>query len=68
MTFTLSLTHPLGPKSSRATEIQTLKKESKTGNIYFIEVDTTNHDIPYADDFFVRQNFCLVKLTDVKSR
>ncbi|CAB4070444.1 unnamed protein product [Lepeophtheirus salmonis] len=50
--FTISVTHPMGPKSSQVTETQVMKSESRPGYYYMIDVDTVNRGIPYADSFF----------------
>jgi len=62
LSFTLSLTHPMGPKHSQLTEIQTMRHSSKSGQMYLIDVDAFNGGIPYADSFYVTQNFCLTRL------
>ena len=36
-----------------------MKAESQPGQIYFIDVDTVNAGIPYADSFSVQISFCL---------
>ena len=61
VSFTLSLTHPMGPKHSRVTETQQLRCESEAGQMYFIDVDTANAGIPYADSFYVELSYCLSK-------
>jgi len=66
--FTLNLNHAMGPKTSRATEVQTMKANSVPGHIYSVDIETTNADIPYADTFFVVSHICLVRVTDDESR
>jgi len=68
VSFTLNLNHPMGPKTSRATEVQTMHSVSVPGQIYSVEVMTTNEDIPYADNFYVLSHFCIVKVSDSESR
>ena len=41
-----------------------MKAESQPGQIYFIDVDTVNAGIPYADSFSVQISFCLSRCDD----
>ncbi|XP_040575774.1 protein Aster-B isoform X3 [Lepeophtheirus salmonis] len=66
--FTISVTHPMGPKSSQVTETQVMKSESRPGYYYMIDVDTVNRGIPYADSFYVTSFFCLSRISDNESR
>jgi len=68
VSFTLNLNHPMGPKTSRATETQTMHSVSVPGQIYSVEVETINADIPYADNFYVMSHFCIVKVNDGETR
>ena len=38
-----------------------MKYESEPGQIYFIDVDTVNAGIPYADSFNVELSYCISK-------
>jgi len=67
VSYTLNLNHSIGPKTSRATEVQTMRSNSVPGHIYNVDVETTNADIPYADTFFVATHFCVVKVNDEES-
>ena len=67
VSYTLHLNHPIGPKTSRATEVQTMRQNSVPGHIYNVDVETTNADIPYADHFFVATHYCLVKVSESES-
>ena len=40
-----------------------MKCESEPGQMYFIDVDTVNSGIPYADSFYVELSYCLSKCT-----
>lgn len=66
--FTLNLNHAMGPKKSRATEVQTMRSNSLPGHIYSVDIETTNADIPYADYFYVSSHYCIVKVADDESR
>jgi len=67
VSYTLHLNHPIGPKTSRATEVQTMRQNSVPGHIYNVDVETTNADIPYADHFYVATHYCLVKVSESES-
>ena len=40
-----------------------MRHASKPGQIYFIDVDTVNAGIPYADSFYVTIHFCLTSVS-----
>eukprot|EP00092_Neocalanus_flemingeri_P103485 GFUD01132440.1.p1 GENE.GFUD01132440.1~~GFUD01132440.1.p1 ORF type:complete len:529 (-),score=119.34 GFUD01132440.1:262-1848(-) len=67
VSYTLNLNHSIGPKTSRATEVQTMRSNSVPGHIYNVDVETTNADIPYADSFYVSTHYCVVKASDNES-
>jgi len=67
VSYTLNLNHSIGPKTSRATEVQTMRSNSVPGHIYNVDVETTNADVPYADTFFVATHYCVVKVNDEES-
>jgi len=58
--YVMPLTNPLGPKSSRIVEDQTLYKESDLGKTYGIDIVTQNYNIPYSEYFqtIVRYSIC----------
>jgi len=68
VSFTLNLNHAMGPKTSRATEVQTMRANSVPGHIYSVDVETINADIPYGDTFYVESHYCIVKATEEESR
>lgn len=41
--------------------IQVLLSCSKPGEMYAIEVESTNAGIPYADSFYIATHFCLTR-------
>lgn len=67
VSYTLNLNHPIGPKTSRATEVQTMRHNSAPGHIYNVDVETTNADIPYSDTFYVATHYCLVAVSEKES-
>ena len=67
VSYTLNLNHSIGPKTSRATEVQTMRSNSVPGHIYNVDVETTNADIPYADTFYVSTHYCVVKVSESES-
>jgi len=66
--FTLNLNHAMGPRTSRATEVQTMRANSVPGHIYNVDVETTNADIPYAEYFSVQSHYCIVKVNENECR
>lgn len=38
-----------------------MRRESEAGRIYFVDVDTVNAGIPYADSFCVELSYCISK-------
>ena len=67
VSYTLNLNHSIGPKTSRATEVQTMRSNSVPGHIYNVDVETTNADIPYADSFYVSTHYCVVRASETES-
>ncbi len=59
VSFTLSLTAPMGPKHSQVIETQIMNSESQPGQQYIIDVEVSNNGIPYADSFYVTVHFYL---------
>lgn len=68
VSFTLSLTHPMGPKHSQVIETQLMHQDSQPGRQYIIDVEVANNGIPYADSFYVTVHFYLSKVSDTESR
>ncbi|XP_055921609.1 protein Aster-B isoform X2 [Eupeodes corollae] len=62
--LTVMLAQSVGPKSSKVTESQVMRDCSKPGELYSIDIDSTNAGIPYADSFGVLLHYCLVKTID----
>lgn len=61
VTLTVALTQPVGPKCSHVTENQTLRNCSVPGQLYSVDVISTNSGIPYAESFFVTMHYCMVR-------
>lgn len=59
--LTVALTQPVGPKCSQVTENQTLRECSVPGQLYSVDIISSNAGIPYADSFFVTMHYCLVR-------
>lgn len=62
--LTVMLAQSVGPKSAKVTESQLMRECSKPGELYSIDIDSTNAGIPYADSFGVFLHYCLVKTID----
>ena len=67
VSYTLNLNYPVGPKTSRAREVQTMRHNSVPGHIYNVDMETTNADVPYADHFYVSTHYCLVKVSETET-
>ncbi|XP_017078640.1 protein Aster-A isoform X1 [Drosophila eugracilis] len=59
VTVTVALQANLGPKTAKVTETQVMRECSQPGQLYSIDVQTVNAEIPYADAFVVLMHFCL---------
>ena len=59
--LTVALTQPVGPKCAQVTEKQTLRECSVPGQLYSVDIISTNAGIPYAESFFVTMHYCLVR-------
>ena len=68
VSFTLSLTHPMGPKHSQVIETQVMHADSQPGRQYIIDVEVVNNGIPYADSFYVSVHFYLSSLSETESQ
>ncbi|CAH1797340.1 unnamed protein product [Owenia fusiformis] len=68
LSYTLSLNHALGPKTSIATEKQVCYAQSKPGIIYVVDCEVANQGIPYADSFYVVQRYCITRVLNHKCR
>ena len=42
--------------------------QSKPGLIYVIESDCSQRDIPYGDNFYVQNRYCLMRVSSNKTR
>eukprot|EP00099_Drosophila_melanogaster_P025993 NP_726097.1 uncharacterized protein Dmel_CG30284, isoform A [Drosophila melanogaster] len=59
VSMTVALQANVGPKTAKITETQTMRECSQPGQLYSIDVQSVNADIPYADTFVVLMHFCL---------
>ncbi|CAN0206565.1 unnamed protein product [Lampetra fluviatilis] len=67
LTYTINLNGgPFTPKSSTATEVQIMNKESSDWLVVVSEVAT--HDVPYSEYFFNRNHFLLQRLSSHTTR
>uniref|UniRef100_S4RZL5 GRAM domain containing 1A n=1 Tax=Petromyzon marinus TaxID=7757 RepID=S4RZL5_PETMA len=67
LTYTINLNGgPFTPKSSSATEVQIMNKESSDWLVVVSEVAT--HDVPYSEYFFNRNHFLLQRLSSHTTR
>ncbi|XP_077985804.1 protein Aster-B-like [Glandiceps talaboti] len=69
MTYTLTLFASFGPKTSETSEVQTyFKDQSKDGHCYIVETDVVNHGIPYGDNFYVSNRYCITRVNSTQCR
>jgi len=68
VSFTLSLTAPMGPKHSAVIETQVMHPDSQPGRQYIIDVEVQNNGIPYADSFYVTVHFYISRVSDNESQ
>ncbi|XP_016929274.2 protein Aster-A [Drosophila suzukii] len=59
VTVTVALQANVGPKTAKVTETQVMRECSQPGQLYSIDVQSVNAEIPYADAFVVLIHFCL---------
>ncbi|XP_017018871.1 protein Aster-B [Drosophila kikkawai] len=59
VTVTVALQANLGPKTAKVIETQVMRECSQPGQLYSIDVESVNEDIPYADTFVVQVHYCL---------
>ncbi|XP_025601796.2 protein Aster-B-like [Athalia rosae] len=64
VSFTVSLSQSVGPKTTQVTETQTMLPCSRPGHLYCIDIESTNAGIPYADSFSVHTHYCMTSSTD----
>ncbi|XP_059613752.1 protein Aster-B-like isoform X2 [Phlebotomus argentipes] len=64
VTLTVALAQPVGPKSTDVTEVQTLRECSQPGQLYSVDIHSSNAGIPYADSFYATMHYCLVRTVD----
>lgn len=62
ITFIMPMEVKLGPKTSQATESQTVIYERK-GEAYRVEAEVSNAGIPYADTFYTYVEYCLTRVS-----
>ncbi|XP_047104393.1 protein Aster-B-like isoform X1 [Schistocerca piceifrons] len=67
ISMTVSLSQSMGPKTSQVTENQMMRKCSKPGELYSIDIESSNAGIPYADSFGVNMHYCLTRTGENES-
>ncbi|KAM3615683.1 uncharacterized protein V6R79_006238 [Siganus canaliculatus] len=66
--YTISLSNPLAPKTSTASETQTLYKVSQESECYIIDAEVVTHDVPYHDYFYTLNHYMLTRVAKNKCR
>ncbi|CAH1262759.1 GRAMD1B [Branchiostoma lanceolatum] len=67
LTYTLTLNASFGPKTSASTETQ-ISHDSKPGLFYVVDCEIVNGGIPYGENFYVLNRYCLNRVTSYQSR
>ncbi|XP_035874008.1 protein Aster-C isoform X3 [Phyllostomus discolor] len=68
MTYTIILNNPLTGKSTAATEKQTLYKESREAQFYWVDSEVLTHDVPYHDYFYTLNRYYIIPSSKQKCR
>lgn len=68
ITYTLSLNYSIGPKVSPSTERQIMYPESKHGRKYLIDAECINAGIPYGENFYVINRYCISRISSTRCR
>ncbi|XP_018305385.1 GRAM domain-containing protein 1B isoform X1 [Mycetomoellerius zeteki] len=64
LSYTMSLTQNIGPRTSQITETQVMLPCSRPGHLYCIDVESVNAGIPYADSFSVLTHYCMNNISE----
>ncbi|XP_029661307.1 protein Aster-B-like [Formica exsecta] len=64
LSFTVSLTQAIGPRTCQVTETQVMLPCSRPGHLYCIDVESTNAGIPYADSFSILTHYCMNNISE----
>ncbi|XP_043276592.1 protein Aster-B [Venturia canescens] len=67
VSLTVSLTQPLGPRTSQVTETQVMLPCSRPGHHYSIDIESSNAGIPYADSFSIFTHYCMSSISEGES-
>lgn len=64
ISYTMSLTQAIGPRTCQVTETQVMLPCSRPGHLYCIDVESVNAGIPYADSFSVLTHYCMNNISE----
>ncbi|XP_029170649.1 protein Aster-B-like isoform X2 [Nylanderia fulva] len=64
LSFTVSLTQAIGPRTCQVTETQVMLPCSRPGHLYCIDVESINAGIPYADSFSILTHYCINNISE----
>ncbi|KAL6440711.1 hypothetical protein ACFW04_003283 [Cataglyphis niger] len=64
LSFTVSLTQAIGPRTCQVTETQVMLPCSRPGHLYCIDVESINAGIPYADSFSILTHYCMNNISE----
>ncbi|XP_014471147.1 PREDICTED: GRAM domain-containing protein 1B-like isoform X3 [Dinoponera quadriceps] len=64
LSYTISLSQALGPRTCHVTETQVMLPCSRPGHLYCIDIESINAGIPYADSFSVSTHYCIHSISE----
>ncbi|KAL1131695.1 hypothetical protein AAG570_011308, partial [Ranatra chinensis] len=64
VSLTVLIGQPVGSRHAQVTEAQKMLPCSKPGEMYAIEIETSNAGVPYAESFYITSHYCLTRGAD----
>ncbi len=59
----------VAPLDSRhLVRLQTLQAQSKVGKLYVVDADCSQAGIPYGENFYVHNRYCLMRVSPSRAR
>uniref|UniRef100_A0A8C4Z616 GRAM domain containing 1Ba n=1 Tax=Gadus morhua TaxID=8049 RepID=A0A8C4Z616_GADMO len=68
LTYNVSLSNPLTPKTAAVSETQTLYKASQERECYIVDAEVVTHHVPYHDYFYTLNRYVLTRVAKHKCR
>ncbi|KAK0134580.1 GRAM domain-containing protein 1C [Merluccius polli] len=67
LNYTITISNPLVGNFTKATENQTLFKDSREGH-YMVDAEVYTHDVPYHDYFYTQNRYSIIRSSKRKCR